>query len=170
MRIFGQGACELCSPFDSFPFITVPFYTRYVHFTRYKSLTHPQLKTSFHCLFCHGYEERGSASAGVLASGLLSNSVFAAPISRMANRLASSVNVYTNGNEAVAAEVRTALKSTKNFRIENRRIKSLANDPDVDGPGGVLVTLEDGTVNKEGFIVSMLLFPYSFQFLSLPLV
>jgi len=91
--------------------------------------------------------------------------MFVAPISRMTNRLADSVNVYTNGNEAVAAEARAALKSTKNFHIENRRIKSLDKDPAVDGPGGVLVTLEDGDVNKEGFIVNTLSF-FFFTFFS----
>lgn len=51
-------------------------------------------------------------------------------------------------------EVRADLKSKTRVRIENRRIKSLAKDPDVPGEAGVLVTLEDGTVSKESFIVS----------------
>ncbi|KAI8630666.1 FAD/NAD(P)-binding domain-containing protein [Xylariaceae sp. FL1651] len=109
-------------------------------------------KGIFHCLFCHGYEERGATSAGILATGLMGNAMFAPAVSRMANRLAGSVNVYTDGNEAVGAEIRGVLKSTKNFHIENRKIKSFAKDPDVKGEAGVLVTLEDGTVNKEGFI------------------
>ncbi|KAI1431212.1 FAD/NAD(P)-binding domain-containing protein [Xylaria sp. CBS 124048] len=106
----------------------------------------------FHCLFCHGYEERGASSAGVLASGLLENAQFVPPISRMANRLAGTVNVYTDGNEEHGAEIRVALKNTKRFHIENRKVKSFAKDPDVHGEAGVLVTLEDGTVNKESFI------------------
>ncbi|KAI1744108.1 FAD/NAD(P)-binding domain-containing protein [Xylaria scruposa] len=109
-------------------------------------------KGIFHCLFCHGYEERGAASAGLIATGLLGNAMFAPPVSRMANRLASNVNIYTNGNEALGAEIRPLLKSTKRFHIENRKIKSLAKDTDVQGEAGVLVTLEDGTVNREGFI------------------
>ncbi|RYC63013.1 hypothetical protein CHU98_g3183 [Xylaria longipes] len=109
-------------------------------------------KGIFHCLFCHGYEERGAASAGVFARGLIGNAMFTPPISRMANRLASAVNVYTDGNEALGAEIRAVLKSTKRFRIENRKIKDLAKDSDVQGEAGVLVTLEDGTVNREGFI------------------
>ncbi|KAI0915148.1 hypothetical protein F4823DRAFT_571098 [Ustulina deusta] len=109
-------------------------------------------KGIFHCLFCHGYEERGASSAGILASGLLGNAMFALPASRMAGRLAGTVNVYTDGNEAFGAKVRAALKSTKRFRIENRKITGVAKDPDVQGEAGVLVTLEDGTVNREGFI------------------
>jgi hypothetical protein len=111
-------------------------------------------KKRFHCLFCHGYEERGAVSAGILATGLLANVMFAPPVSRMAGRLTDVVNVYTDGNEALGTEIRAVLKSTKRFRIENRKVKGLAKDPDVEGEAGVLVTLEDGTVNKEGFIVS----------------
>ncbi|KAI0436623.1 FAD/NAD(P)-binding domain-containing protein [Xylaria telfairii] len=109
-------------------------------------------KGIFHCLFCHGYEERGAESAGLIASGLLGNTMFAPPVSRMASRLADTVNVYTDGNAALGAEIRTVLKSTKKFRIENRKIKGLAKDTDIKGEAGVLVTLEDGTVNREGFI------------------
>ncbi|TRX98374.1 hypothetical protein FHL15_001019 [Xylaria flabelliformis] len=109
-------------------------------------------KGIFHCLFCHGYEERGAASAGLIASGLLGNAMLAPPVSRMANRFASNINVYTNGNEALGAEIRALLKSARKFHIENRKIKGLAKDTDVQGEAGVLVTLEDGTVNREGFI------------------
>ncbi|RWA13622.1 hypothetical protein EKO27_g1493 [Xylaria grammica] len=109
-------------------------------------------KGIFHCLFCHGYEERGASSAGILASGLLGNIMFTPAVSRMASRLAGIVNVYTDDNEALGAEIRAALKSTKKFHVENCKIKSLAKDPDVQGESGVLVTLEDGTVNKEGFV------------------
>ncbi|KAI0971415.1 hypothetical protein F4678DRAFT_432824 [Xylaria arbuscula] len=109
-------------------------------------------KAIFHCLFCDGYEERGAPSAGIFASGLLGNAMFGPPVSRMAGRLANTVNVYTNGNESIGVEVRAALKSTKTFRIENRKIKSVAKDPDVPGEAGVLVTLEDGTVHRERFI------------------
>ncbi|KAI0014606.1 hypothetical protein F4780DRAFT_200816 [Xylariomycetidae sp. FL0641] len=106
----------------------------------------------FHCLFCHGFEERGSPSAGVLASGLLAAPMFAPAIARMAGRLAGVVNIYTNGDEAVGAQVRPLLRSTKKFRFDHRKIKSLAKDPDVAGEAGVLVTLEDGSVVKEGFL------------------
>ncbi|KAI0106169.1 FAD/NAD(P)-binding domain-containing protein [Nemania sp. FL0031] len=109
-------------------------------------------KSIFHCLFCHGYEERGAQSAGILASGFLGNTMFAPPVSRMANRLAATVNIYTDGNAALGTEIRATLKSTKRFHIENRKIKSFTKDPDVQGEVGILVTLEDGTVNREGFV------------------
>lgn len=118
--------------------------------------------TSFHCLFCHGFEERGASSAGVLATGpLLGGSggngaapLFAPVVSRMANRLAGSVTVYTDGDEELGSRIRAQLKSKTNFRMENRRVVQLSKDPGVEGEAGVLVTLEDGTVNREGFLVS----------------
>ncbi|KAI0871563.1 FAD/NAD(P)-binding domain-containing protein [Hypoxylon argillaceum] len=109
-------------------------------------------KGIFHCLFCHGYEERGAFSAGVLATGFLGNAMFAPPVSRMAGRLAANVNIYTDGNEPLGAEIRALLKSTQKFHIENRKIKGFAKDPNVLGQAGVLVTLEDGTVNSESFV------------------
>ncbi|KAI4866122.1 FAD/NAD(P)-binding domain-containing protein [Hypoxylon rubiginosum] len=115
----------------------------------------------FHCLFCHGFEERGASSAGVLATGpLLGGSggngaapLFAPVVSRMANRLAGSVTVYTDGDEELGSRIRAQLKSKTNFRMENRRVVQLSKDPGVEGEAGVLVTLEDGTVNREGFLV-----------------
>ncbi|KAI1081673.1 FAD/NAD(P)-binding domain-containing protein [Whalleya microplaca] len=106
----------------------------------------------FHCLFCHGYEERGASSAGVLALGLMASPAFAPAVSRMAARLAGSVTVYTNGDAALGAQLRAALKSTSKFRVENRKVSKLAKDPAVEGEAGLLVTLEDGTVLREGFL------------------
>ncbi|RYP23799.1 hypothetical protein DL765_000876 [Monosporascus sp. GIB2] len=107
----------------------------------------------FHCLFCHGYEERGAASAGILATGLLANPAFAPVIARMTGRLAGTVNVYTNGaGEELIEEIRALLKNTKKYQFIDTSIKKLMKDPDVEGEAGVLVYLEDGTVNKEGFI------------------
>ncbi|XXG99439.1 hypothetical protein Hte_005778 [Hypoxylon texense] len=125
----------------------------------------------FHCLFCHGFEERGAPSAGVLATGPLlagpgpsggnnnnnnndddAAPLFAPTVSRMAGRLAGSVTVYTDGNEELGSRIRAQLKSKTKFRVETRRVVRLTKDPDVEGEAGVLVTLEDGTVNKEGFL------------------
>ncbi|KAI0888802.1 FAD/NAD(P)-binding domain-containing protein [Annulohypoxylon maeteangense] len=113
----------------------------------------------FHCLFCHGFEERGSASAGVLAIGPMLGGggndtapLMAPVIARMAARLAGHVTVYTDGNETLGSRIREQLKSNQKFHVENRRLVRLAKDPDVGGNAGVLVTLEDGNVNKEGFL------------------
>ncbi|KAI1370791.1 thioredoxin reductase glit [Hypoxylon crocopeplum] len=113
----------------------------------------------FHCLFCRGFEERGAASVGVLATGPILGGaggpdapLFAPIISRMANQLADSVTVYTDGNEELGLRIRAQLKSKVKFHIENRRTASLAKDPAVKGDAGILVTLEDGSINREGFI------------------
>ncbi|KAI2618035.1 thioredoxin reductase glit [Hypomontagnella submonticulosa] len=113
----------------------------------------------FHCLFCHGFEERGSPSAGVLATGPMLGGgggdavpLMAPTIARMAARLAGQVTVYTDGDTALGERIRGSLKSTQKFHVENRRVVKLAKDPEVEGEAGLLVTVEDGTVNKEGFL------------------
>ncbi|KAI1474022.1 FAD/NAD(P)-binding domain-containing protein [Daldinia eschscholtzii] len=113
----------------------------------------------FHCLFCHGFEERGSASAGVLATGPFlgvggnNGAPLMAPvIARMASRLAGLITVYTDGNEELGASIRAQLKNTQKFKVENRHLTHVAKDPDVNGEAGVLITLEDGSVNKQGFL------------------
>ncbi|KAI1209533.1 FAD/NAD(P)-binding domain-containing protein [Annulohypoxylon truncatum] len=116
-----------------------------------------------HCLFCHGFEERGAASAGVLGTGPMlggadsdSAPLMAPVIARMAARLAGRVTVYADENENLGSRIRAQLKSSQKFDVDNRRIVRLAKDSDVEGDAGMLVTLEDGSVNKEGFLESML--------------
>ncbi|KAI0128145.1 thioredoxin reductase glit [Hypoxylon sp. NC0597] len=113
----------------------------------------------FHCLFCHGFEERGAASAGVLAMGPMlggaggpSTPLMAPVIARMAARLAGRVTVYTDGNEELGTRIREELKSPGKFHIEDRRVVSLSKDPHVEGDAGVIVTLEDGSTNSEMFL------------------
>ncbi|KAI0841362.1 thioredoxin reductase glit [Hypoxylon sp. FL0890] len=113
----------------------------------------------FHCLFCHGFEERGASSAGVLAMGPMlggaggpSAPLMAPVIARMAGRLADHVTVYTDGNKELGALIRETLKSPPKFHVENRRVVCLSKDPQVEGDAGVIVTLEDGTTNREMFL------------------
>lgn len=80
--------------------------------------------------------------------------LMAPTIARMAARLAGQVTVYTDGDTALGERIRGSLKSTQKFHVENRRVVKLAKDPEVEGEAGLLVTVEDGTVNKEGFLVS----------------
>lgn len=111
---------------------------------------------SFHCLFCHGYEERGAPSAGVFAIDDCAPSHFAVHLARFANRLASKVTIYTNGNKAatkgiqeVLSKARPESKAAQNISVEPRKIAKLVK-------GGrkaeVEVFLEDGTKKLEGFI------------------
>lgn len=50
----------------------------------------------FHCLFCHGFEERGAESAGVLVL-VPEGFQFSVAFAGMASKLAKNVTVYTNG-------------------------------------------------------------------------
>ncbi|KAF3760976.1 FAD/NAD(P)-binding domain-containing protein [Cryphonectria parasitica EP155] len=107
----------------------------------------------FHCLFCHGFEERGGDSAGLLAMGMLAKSTMATHVGNMALQFAKKLTVYTNGDEEVAKEIQANAKiadSETRVNFEKRRIKSLkliSRDT-----SDVLVTLEDGTEIKESFI------------------
>ena len=56
----------------------------------------------FHCLFCHGYEEKNVVSAGVLAVGDISAPMMSLHMARMAKRLAPKVTIYTDGAEELA--------------------------------------------------------------------
>jgi gliotoxin/aspirochlorine biosynthesis thioredoxin reductase len=110
----------------------------------------------FHCLFCHGYEERGAPSAGVLATDDSAPSHMALHLARFANRLASKITIYTNGNEAVTKGVQELLskekpnsKAAKNIVVESRKIaKFVKGTQKVE----IEVVLEDGTKKVERFL------------------
>ncbi|KAJ4403973.1 hypothetical protein N0V82_010574 [Gnomoniopsis sp. IMI 355080] len=110
----------------------------------------------FHCLFCHGYEERDGDSVGLLATGLFNSAAMISHVSGMALNLAKKLTIYTNGNDAIAADIEANAKIADfqtRVTVEKRKIKSLkmvalweASD--------VVVTLEDGTEINETFLVS----------------
>lgn len=79
-------------------------------------------QTIFHCLFCHGFEERFSPSAGVL----LINEEFLAFATLMASqaaRLAKKITVYANGVDVPSDTVK--LLEANNFSIEKRKISKI---------------------------------------------
>ena len=107
----------------------------------------------------------------------MANPTMAPAVARMAGRLADRVTVYTNGDAEFGAAMRELLKSTTKYRIEDRKIVSLAKDPgstpvatpftttttsaameqdntssSSSASHGLLVTLEDGTVTREAFL------------------
>jgi thioredoxin reductase len=119
----------------------------------------PVRKNSFHCLFCHGFEERGAESVGVLATGLLTNAQMLTHISEMACRLAHHVTIYTNGNTTLQSEMEPGIKSSKmSFdprSITKFRLLLQHGSTDTQGePSGVEVTFSDGTTKKENWIAS----------------
>lgn len=108
---------------------------------------------SFHCLFCHGYEEKHVASAGVLAVGDMANPYGALHMARMAKRLTSNVTLYTNGADDLAEKTREAAKDD-DIKVESRIIKRL--EKTAEGTE-VVMHFEDGETIREGFLVSFLL-------------
>ncbi|PYI01630.1 FAD/NAD(P)-binding domain-containing protein [Aspergillus sclerotiicarbonarius CBS 121057] len=82
----------------------------------------------FHCMFCHGYEERGVDHAGLLvaeSSQLLSHPRVALLLGKMVRRMAGKVTLFTHGNEDTAAALRDAGADAQGFSIECRPIRCL---------------------------------------------
>jgi len=106
----------------------------------------------FHCLFCHGYEERGAESVGVLGTGFLSNAKMALHVGNMAKQLAGKVTLYAHGNENLSRDIAPMLKDDR-FSVDTRVISSI----EMSGKGSeVILTFESGEKAKEGFLVSAL--------------
>ncbi|KAI9641119.1 hypothetical protein NHQ30_010549 [Ciborinia camelliae] len=109
--------------------------------------------SSFHCLFCHGYEERDSPSSGVLA--LQSQACFqmAIHMAETASSMSQKVTIYTNGAEALGEEISTVLKSSSKpsnkFAVDSRKIASLVKG---DQGAEVILNFEDGTTKTESFL------------------
>lgn len=109
---------------------------------------------SFHCLFCHGYEERGAESVGVLATGPLSSPEMLSHVSMMAKRLSKHVNIYTDGNAELIAAVKPHIHSS-NIAYDDRKIVKFEHCDNSDKkPPSLMVHFEDGTSRKEGFMAS----------------
>lgn len=112
----------------------------------------------FHCLFCHGFEERNAESVGVLATGLITAPEILIHIGRMAKSLAKHVTIYTNGNADVAASLPAMIRSSK-ITINDRPIARFAM-ADSAGEGEapssrVRISFADGSPDQvEGFVAS----------------
>ncbi|KAK7427215.1 hypothetical protein QQZ08_006328 [Neonectria magnoliae] len=104
----------------------------------------------FHCLFCHGFEERGTESAGVLAGGFLTTPEMLLHVSPMAKRLSKSVTVYTNANPDLHAALQGKLRSSK-IHYDDRKIARFQLE--AGGPS-VTIHFADGTAKTEGFIAN----------------
>lgn len=88
-------------------------------------------KTSFHCLYCHGWEETGTASAGLLAQGDTGAVVPALHFARNALRISEHVTLYTNGNAQLARELTAALEAAPApMTVEPRKIARIVKAPE----------------------------------------
>lgn len=118
-------------------------------------LLHLTVAGSFHCLFCHGFEERGVPSAGILAIDDVAAAGPAVHLARQARALVApggKVTIYTNGpNEALATAVEAGLASLEksSVAVDTRRIKRLAKAP-TEGSEVVIHFAGDGDAGAEG--------------------
>lgn len=106
--------------------------------------------SSFHCLFCHGYEESGTPTAGVLAVDDLA--LFPAltnGLARNALQFASEVTVYTPGSTSIAETIQPLVQK-KGILVDARRIAKLIKSPT---GANVTIVFEDASQVTHGFLV-----------------
>ncbi|KAF3067453.1 Bifunctional thioredoxin reductase/thioredoxin [Daldinia childiae] len=105
-------------------------------------------KRIFHCLFCHGYEDRGASSSGVLAVSPILVAAMAVHMAENAAQLSDSVTLYTHGNDEMATHLNTIANSK--FKVEPRQIKRLRDNAQANS---VIVEFVDGSSKEEKFLV-----------------
>lgn len=106
---------------------------------------------SFHCLFCHGYEERGDFSSGILA---VQEAAFLPTTLHMAQnalQLTNSVTIYTHGDEKLQRELQAAVASKAAITFNSRVIKGFSMP---DDNSRIILIFEDGSTKEEAFIAT----------------
>lgn len=119
------------------------------HHFKFTTLVSTLIWFSFHCLFCHGWDDAKEVkSCGVLAEGDLASAVVSLHVARQALQLLPETTIYTLGNEKLADDIK-AMSSVPSIKVDSRAIKKLTKDAE-----GSKVTLhfEDGTSFTEGFL------------------
>ncbi|KAF4335434.1 thioredoxin reductase [Fusarium beomiforme] len=112
-------------------------------------------KGIFHCLFCHGYEDRGKSSAGVLGMNFSGTSPMALHLARMVLRLADKAVIYTNGAGSLGEQIKTDLTATgtdgakRRITVDNRKIVGLSMK--CTDSSDIIIKFEDGSEVIEGF-------------------
>ncbi|OTB15046.1 hypothetical protein K445DRAFT_367239 [Daldinia sp. EC12] len=108
-------------------------------------------KRIFHCLFCHGYEDRGDGSSGVLAVAPVGAAI-AVHLAQNAAQLTGRATIYTDGNDDLTTELKPLVSTLveSKFKIEARKIKRLVPK---DQFNSVLVEFIDGSSKEEKFLV-----------------
>jgi len=105
---------------------------------------------SFHCLFCHGYEERFSASSGVLAVGDLANAPPALHFARNAHQLTPrGVTIYTHGQASLHDSLVSVLGPDSSIKVDSRVITRLEKGAH---RAEVILHFADGGRAVEGFL------------------
>lgn len=99
-------------------------------------------------MFCHGFEDTGAKSAGVLALGAFVNKDMCFALASMARQFAASLTFYTDANQQLADEIQPLLKPDVGMKIDVRKIERL--EPSA---GGVTVFFTDGSSAHQAFLV-----------------
>ncbi|KAH7376595.1 hypothetical protein B0T11DRAFT_294072 [Plectosphaerella cucumerina] len=102
----------------------------------------------FHCLFCHGFEERGAESAGVLMGGLGTTAAKAMHFAGMAGHLAKTITIYTNGDSAMTDEV-VKMAPNPPYQVDPRAIARVEMLP---GQEGIVLHFTTGPSATERFL------------------
>ncbi|CAI6334299.1 unnamed protein product [Periconia digitata] len=102
----------------------------------------------YYCMFCFGYEQRGSRTAGLLASGQLSHPGHALTNAQDAHKFAESVTIFTNGSPALADEL--SQKTVAGIRVNDQKLKRFIKEPDADN---IKVEFENGEIESFSFLV-----------------
>jgi hypothetical protein len=114
------------------------------------------LCSRFHCLVCHGYEEAGGQSAGIIAAGQVTDPQRVLHVAGMVAPLAKDIVVYSNGDADVTEKMLAATEG-KRVTVESRKIVALERkDPELPE---VVIRLADGSTREEAFMVRLNLFP-----------
>ena len=101
-------------------------------------------------MYCHGWEERGTPSAGMLADGEASKVPVALHLARQVLRMSDQVTLYTNGNTELAEQLSEALKAAPApMTVDSRKISKLVKGSE---NAQVVLHLEDGTSKIEAFL------------------
>ncbi|CAI6237990.1 unnamed protein product [Periconia digitata] len=106
-------------------------------------------KSIYHCLFCFGYENRGSSSSGILWFDDDFQLGFVQHMARNGAQLSDAVTIYTNGSTKRAESFAAATVENEPFKVDSRRIAKFELGPT---GSGVLITFEDGSTRAEGFL------------------
>lgn len=71
-----------------------------------------------HCLLCHGHEQRGAASVGLLALDNFAEPSTVLRVARSCKQFASKVRIYTHGNKRVATQLRAVAAQVPGCDVE----------------------------------------------------
>lgn len=105
---------------------------------------------SFHCLYCHGWEEKGITSAGALLIGESAVPLVSFHIARQALRFSKKVTLYTDGNAQLADDLNKDLQaSNAPMEVDARKIARLEKSLK---RAEVTLHFEDGQSKTEGFL------------------